>query len=161
MWKTGHSLIIAKMEEVHAKLAGEMSGHFYFNDRWFGFDDALYSAARLLEILSERAQTSDQIFTALPNSVSTPEIRVPMSDETKFQFIEKFKKHLDFKEGKIITLDGIRVDFDFGFGLVRASNTTPNLILRFEADNETNLKRVETMFRQQLLALDPTLSLPF
>lgn len=159
MWKTGHSLIIAKMEETHAKLAGELSGHFYFKDRFSGFDDALYAAARLLEILSEDDRSAEQIFSSIPNSISTPELKIDMADDKKFPFIEKFKKQAVFKGGKINTLDGVRVDFDDGFGIVRASNTTPSLVLRFEADTKEELKEIEEMFREQLLAVEPSLNL--
>jgi len=161
MWKTGHTLIIEKMEETGAKLAGELSGHFYFKDRFSGFDDALYAAARLLEILSEESQTSEAIFSSIPNSINTPELAIAMPDEKKFAFIEKFKKQAVFKGGTINLLDGIRVDFDYGFGLVRASNTTPSLVLRFEADTEPQLKEIEALFRAQLLGVDSGLSLPF
>lgn len=161
MWKTGHSLIVAKMQETKAKLAGEMSGHFYFQDRWSGFDDALYAAARLLEILSQEDQSSEGVFFSLPNSVSTPELKIPMADSAKFTFIKQLKARSGFKGGKIITLDGIRVEFEFGFGLVRPSNTTPSLVLRFEADTEAHLKEIQAVFRKELLALDPRLPLPF
>lgn len=161
MWKTGHSLIIAKMEEAHAKLAGELSGHFYFHDRFSGFDDALYAAARLLEILSEEPQSAEQLFARIPNSISTPELKIEMADAKKFAFMKKFEKQASFKDGKIITLDGIRVDFDYGFGLVRASNTTPSLVLRFEADTKEHLHSIQEMFRSQLLAINPGLTLPF
>jgi phosphomannomutase/phosphoglucomutase len=161
MWKTGHSLIEAKMGEVKAKLAGEMSGHFYFVDRWYGFDDGLYSAARLLEILSQEGVSSSQVFSQIPNSISTPELRINFSDEEKFKFIDKFKQQATFKNCKLTTIDGLRADFDFGFGLVRASNTTPCLILRFEADTKANLKKIQEMFRVQMLAIDPKLQMPF
>jgi len=161
MWKTGHSLIESKMREVKAKLAGEMSGHFYFVDRWFGFDDGLYSAARLFEILSEQSASLSRIFSQIPNSISTPELRINFSDEEKFKFIDSFTKRAIFKNGKILTIDGVRVDFDFGFGLIRASNTSPSLILRFEADSETNLKKIQEMFRVQMLAINPKLPMPF
>ncbi len=158
MWKTGHSLIIEKMEETAAKLAGELSGHFYFKDRFSGFDDALYAAARLLEIFSEQNRTFEEIFESIPKSISTPEIDIQIPDNKKFLFVEKFKKQAKFKEGKINTLDGIRVDFEDGFGLVRASNTTPSIVLRFEADTKERLKKIEEMFREQLLAIDPSLN---
>lgn len=161
MWKTGHSLIEAKIGEVKAKLAGEMSGHFYFVDRWFGFDDGLYSAARLLEILSEQSASISQIFSQIPNSISTPELKINFSDKEKFKFIDSFTKRACFKNGKIITIDGVRVDFDFGFGLLRVSNTTPCLVMRFEADTEANLKIIQEMFKVQMLAIDPKLQLPF
>lgn len=162
MWKTGHSFIKEKINEIDAKLAGEMSGHFYFNDRWFGFDDGLYSAARLLEILSQEDTSSiDAIFSRLPDSLSTPELRVPFPDINKFKFVENFKKKSTFNDGKLNTVDGVRVEFDYGFGLLRASNTTPCLILRFEADTPQNLKHVQDIFKQNLLSLDPSLQLPF
>ena len=161
MWKTGHSLIKAKLHESDAKIAAEMSGHFYFQDRWFGFDDALYAAARLLEILSQESDSSDRIFSSLPDSINTPELRVKIDDEEKFNFIEKFKAHATFKDGRITTLDGVRVDFNFGFGLIRASNTTPCLILRFEADTKQNLLSIQEMFRKQIVMIEPQLSLPF
>lgn len=161
MWKTGHSLIMAKIKETNASLAGEMSGHFYFNDRFYGFDDALYAAVRLIEILSEKNESLDQIFSHLPDSINTPEIRIPMADEEKFEFMKEFEKGATFKDAKIITIDGIRAEFDFGFGLIRASNTTPCLILRFEADTEINLKLIEKLFKAQLLALRPKLQIPF
>jgi phosphomannomutase/phosphoglucomutase len=161
MWKTGHSLIIAKMEETGAKLAGELSGHFYFKDRFFGFDDALYAAARFLEILSEGSQRSEDLFALIPTSVSTPELKIEMADEKKFQFMDQFKKQAVFKGGKMNTLDGVRVDFDYGFGLVRPSNTTPSLVLRFEADTLDKLKAIQEMFRAQLLAIQPGLLMPF
>ncbi len=160
MWKTGHSLIIAKMEETGAKLAGELSGHFYFKDRFSGFDDALYAAARLLEILSEDNRSSEAIFSLVPNSVSTPELKIDMPDEKKFAFLDKFKNQASFKDGKMTTLDGVRVDFEDGFGLVRASNTTPSLVLRFEADSKERLREIEEMFLAQLKAVEPGLSFP-
>ncbi len=160
VWKTGHSLIVTKMKETHAKLAGELSGHFYFKDRFSGFDDALYAAARLMEILSENDQSTEAIFSSIPSNFNTSEYKIDMADEKKFAFVEKFKKQAVFNGGKINLLDGIRVDFDFGFGLLRASNTTPSLVLRFEADNKERLQEIEEIFRIQLLAIDPGLSLP-
>lgn len=161
MWKTGHSLIEEKLHETKAIFAGEMSGHFFFNDRWFGFDDGIYSAARLLEILSKDERTPDEVFASLPDSVNTPELRIMMPEEKTRPFIDKFKKTAKFGDGKITTLDGIRVDFSFGFGLVRASNTTPCLVLRFEADNDANLKYIQELFKRQLLSIDSNLNLPF
>jgi phosphomannomutase/phosphoglucomutase len=161
MWKTGHSLIKSKMSEVDAALAGEMSGHFYFKDRWYGFDDALYAAARLLEILSATNASSEEVFSAIPDTINTPELRLPMADDKKFAFMEEFAKDAKFADGKLFSLDGVRVDWDFGFGLVRASNTSPYLILRFEANSETNLKAIQDLFRSKLLSIQPTLQMPF
>ncbi|MBS0286554.1 MAG: phosphomannomutase/phosphoglucomutase [Proteobacteria bacterium] len=161
MYKTGHALIKRKMREVNAELAGEMSGHFFFKERWFGFDDACYAAARLLEIVSKDKRTLSEIFHALPNSVSTPEINIAISEERKFPFIESLKKHHQFDEAELITVDGIRAEFKQGWGLVRASNTTPCLVLRFEAESEQALKEIQANFKRSLLALAPDLEVPF
>jgi phosphomannomutase / phosphoglucomutase len=161
MWKTGHSLIKAKMKETGALLGGEMSGHIFFKERWFGFDDALYAAARLIEILSTEQRTSAEVFAALPETVSTPELRIEMAEGEHFRFMERLLKHAQFAEATITTIDGLRVDFRDGWGLVRPSNTTPSLILRFEADNASALARIQNIFRQLMLTLDPTLPLPF
>lgn len=161
LWKTGHSLIKRKLLATGAALAGEMSGHLFFNDRWYGFDDALYAAARLLEILSLDARSSEEIFAALPDSVNTPELKIVLSEEGKFSFMEKFSSQAIFPEGELITIDGVRVDFPYGFGLIRASNTTPCLVLRFEADSEKNLTHIQNLFREKLLAVDKNLVLPF
>lgn len=161
MSKTGHSLIKAKMQEESALLAGEMSGHIFFNDRWFGFDDALYAGARLLEIIALQNKTASEIFAALPNSITTPEINVPMADDEKFTFVEVLQKQADFANAEINTLDGIRVEFADGWGLLRCSNTTPNLVLRFEADNERVLQRIKTLFKTQMLRVNSQLVLDF
>ena len=162
MWKTGHSLIKARMQESNVLLAGEMSGHVFFKERWYGFDDALYTAARLLEILSRDARPVDEIFAALPEDVSTPELRVDFDDDgAHFAFMERFREQANFPGGEVITIDGIRVEFDYGWGLVRASNTTPSLILRFEAENTEELERIQALFRDQMLAVDASLDLPF
>lgn len=165
MWRTGHSLIKAKMRDTGASLAGEMSGHFFFadNNRWYGFDDGIYAAARLLEIvagdLEERSVAA--LFDTLPTSVSTPELRLPMEEGSPFRFIEAFRASATFDDARITTLDGIRVDWPDGWGLVRASNTSPALVFRFDADTAKALERVMQAFRQRLLAVDPTLVLPF
>jgi phosphomannomutase/phosphoglucomutase len=138
-----------------------MSGHFFFVERWYGFDDAIYAGARLLEIVAKQNKTVDEIFKDLPNSVNTPELRLPMPDDKKFTFMGEFKRSAEFPGGKIITIDGIRVDFPNGFGLIRPSNTTPYLILRFEANTEQELKRIQDLFRTELLKVDPKLQLPF
>lgn len=161
MWKTGHSLVKAKMKETGALLAGECSGHIFFKERWYGFDDALYTAARLLEILAGDVRSSAEVFAALPNSMATPELNVTISDTRKFDFVNKLAKVATFGNGRINTTDGIRVDFDDGWGLVRASNTTPCLVMRFEADNAASLERIKNQFREQILAIDSSLQVPF
>ncbi|HEY5789555.1 MAG TPA: phosphomannomutase/phosphoglucomutase, partial [Gammaproteobacteria bacterium] len=161
MCKTGHSLIKARMRESGALLAGEMSGHFFFSERWFGFDDALYAGARLLEILSNLEQQTAEVFAALPDSVNTPELRVPVPDGAQHALIDLLVAQAEFPEANVITIDGLRVDFPDGWGLVRASNTTPNLILRFEADDDGALRAIQERFRTLLLAVEPNLKLPF
>ncbi|HET9835972.1 MAG TPA: phosphomannomutase/phosphoglucomutase [Rhodanobacteraceae bacterium] len=163
MWKTGHSLIKAKMKETGAQLAGEMSGHFFFRERWYGFDDGIYSAARLLEILADdpAGRTPEQIFATLPKGVSTPELKVPMKEGEHYAFIEHFRERAQFDGARLTTIDGVRADWPDGWGLVRASNTTPVLVLRFDADNAEALKRIQDVFRAQLLAVDSSLQLPF
>jgi phosphomannomutase/phosphoglucomutase len=163
MWKTGHSLIKSKMRETEAELAGEMSGHFFFRERWYGFDDGIYSAARLMEILAAdvEGRAPQQIFDSLPKGVSTPELKIPLPEGEHYRFIEKFKEKSSFEGARVTTIDGVRADWPDGWGLVRASNTTPVLVLRFDADSDAALLRIEDTFRKQLLALDPKLSLPF
>ncbi len=161
MWKTGHSLIKAKMRETEAELAGEMSGHFFFRERWFGFDDGIYSAARLLEILSADGREPVEVFAELPKGVSTPELKIKMAEGAHYVFMDKFAQRARFEGAKLATIDGIRADWPDGWGLVRCSNTTPCLVLRFDADNEPALARIQDAFRAQLLALDPSLQLPF
>jgi phosphomannomutase/phosphoglucomutase len=161
MWKTGHSLIKAKMRETEAELAGEMSGHFFFRERWYGFDDGIYSAARLLEILAASDGTPEELFAELPKGVSTPELKIPMAEGEHYEFVETFRERARFEGGKIATIDGIRVDWSDGWGLVRCSNTTPNLVLRFDADSAEALGRIQDVFRAQLLAVNPKLQLPF
>ena len=161
MWKTGHSLIKAKMRETEAELAGEMSGHFFFRERWFGFDDGIYAAARLLEILAADERTPGEIFAELPKGVSTPELKVPMREGENYAFIERFRDRARFEGAKVATIDGVRADWPDGWGLVRASNTTPVLVLRFDADNGEALSRIQELFRQQMLAVDAALDLPF
>jgi len=155
MWKTGHSLIKAKMREAGAELAGEMSGHFFFQERWYGFDDGLYSAARLLEILANRADTPSEVLGALPDGIATPEIKVPVESGSPHVLVERFVQHANFEGARLSTIDGLRADWDDGWGLIRASNTTPILVLRFEADNEAALKRIQDEFRIQLIAAAP------
>ena len=161
MWKTGHSLIKAKMKETGALLAGEMSGHIFFKERWFGFDDGIYSAARLLEIISLDSRNVDQVFSAFPVSHSTPEITVEVTDENKFAIIERLQREAKWGDASITTLDGVRADYPKGWGLVRASNTTPMLVLRFEGDSPEDLAQIQALFREQILALEPDIHLPF
>ncbi|GLQ45084.1 hypothetical protein GCM10007862_01350 [Dyella lipolytica] len=163
MWRTGHSLIKAKMRETGAELAGEMSGHFFFKERWYGFDDGIYAGARLLEILAGdiEGRTPEQIFETCPKGVSTPELKIEMAEGAHYRFIEKFREKANFGDAALITIDGVRADWPDGWGLVRPSNTTPVLVLRFDADNAEALKRIQDTFRKQLLAVDPTLKLPF
>ena len=146
--RTGHTFIKQKIRETGAKLGGEMSGHIFFNDRWAGFDDGIYAGARLLEIIDE--STDEDIFENLPNMISTPEINIAVSDSEKFQIVENFVRKADFINATIIDIDGIRVEFENGWGLLRASNTTPALVLRFEAQTEKVLKQIKETFKQNL-----------
>jgi phosphomannomutase/phosphoglucomutase len=161
IWKTGHSLIKAKLKETGALLAGEMSGHFFFKERWYGFDDALYAAARLLELLSRDARAPADIFAALPDTVNTPELHLQMTEGEHHDFIKQLVAHARFADAKVTTIDGLRVDFDDGFGLVRASNTQPVLVFRFEATSQQALQRIQTQFKGLILGLRPDLALPF
>ncbi|MFZ9310645.1 MAG: phosphomannomutase/phosphoglucomutase, partial [Arenimonas sp.] len=161
MWKTGHSLIKAKMKETHAELAGEMSGHFFFNERWFGFDDGIYAAARLLEILAAVPEGVQAKFDELPKLVSTPELKAEVAEGEQHAFIARFVEQAHFEGARISLIDGVRADWPDGWGLVRASNTTPVLVLRFEANDDAALARIQEAFRAQLLALKPDMVLPF
>ena len=161
MWKTGHSFIKAKLKETGAALAGEMSGHVFFKERWYGFDDAMYVGARLLEILSREADPS-AVLNALPDSVSTPELQLKTAEGENFALIDKMQKEAKFPGAEnIITIDGLRVEYPDGFGLMRSSNTTPVIVLRFEANDETAIKRIQASFREVLLKAKPDASLPF
>ena len=161
MWKTGHSFIKAKMQETGAALAGEMSGHIFFKERWYGFDDGLYTATRLLEILSHDARAPSAVFAELPETVNTPELKLEMKEGEHFKLMERLQKSAQFPGAKLTTIDGIRADFDDGWGLARPSNTTPTVVIRFEADNTAALERIQQQFRSALLSLDPSLKLPF
>lgn len=161
MWKTGHSFMKAKIKETGAKLAGEMSGHIFFNDRWFGFDDALYAAARLVEILSRDTRNSADIFADFPDSINTPELTVLLTEGENFKFIEHMFAKAHFSDGKITNIDGMRVDFAKGWGLVRASNTTPSLVIRFEADSNEAMQDIQNQFRQLMKQIKPDINLPF
>jgi phosphomannomutase/phosphoglucomutase len=148
MWKTGHSLIKAKLKETNGALAGEMSGHIFFNNRFFGFDDAVYASARLIEILSKTDKKTSELLADLPKTVSTPEIRVDCPEEVKFKIPELVKEA--FKAYEVDTTDGARIRFEKGWGLVRASNTQPVLVMRFEAQSEAELKKYQTLVEDTL-----------
>jgi len=161
LWKTGHSLIKAKMKEVGAALAGEMSGHTFFGERWYGFDDGLYAGARLLEILT-RSKDAAGVLDALPDALSTPELNIACAEGEQHALIAKLQANADFPNATdVIRIDGVRVEYPDGFGLARASNTTPVIVLRFEADNENALARIQHEFRRVLTAVKPGVELPF
>ena len=155
MSKTGHTFIKSMIRKENAILGGEMSGHIFFNDRWPGFDDGVYAGARMLEILS--TSEGKDIFSALPKLISTPEINLDTTDEKKFSIIEQFKQMSNFNDCKIIDIDGIRVEFDNGWGLLRASNTSPVLVLRFEANSVQELNNIKDRFKDILSKIDPVL----
>ncbi|MGJ3257946.1 MAG: phosphomannomutase/phosphoglucomutase [Alcanivorax sp.] len=162
MYKTGHSLIKAKMKECGAPLAGEISGHIFFADRWFGCDDGLYAGARLLEILSLQDDSAGQVFDGLKTGLTTPALYIDVSEENKFALVDALTARAEqFAGGRPTTIDGLRVDFPDGWGLVRASNTTPSLVARFEGRDEDALERVKEQFRKHLQAVDDSLELPF
>jgi phosphomannomutase/phosphoglucomutase len=158
MWKTGHSHMKAKLKETGALLAGEFSGHICFGERWYGFDDALYSAVRLLEILGSESRTADEIFAQFPTTFSTPEIKITTTETEKFDVMKHLEIEGDFGAGTITSIDGIRVDYADGWGLIRPSNTSPVLSLRFEADTAEALERIQDVFQAQLTALETGLS---
>jgi phosphomannomutase/phosphoglucomutase len=161
LWKTGHSLVKAKMKETGALLAGEMSGHVFFKERWYGFDDGLYAGARLLEYLSKQADLNATL-NELPNSVNTPELHIKLKEGENYALIDQLQKTAQFVGAKeVITIDGLRVEYADGFGLMRSSNTTPVIVLRFEADNAEALKRIQDDFRRVLLQAAPHVTLPF
>jgi len=161
MCPTGHSIVKRIMKDEGAALAGEMSGHLFFKDRWYGFDDALYSACRLLEIISSSDLTVSEQFASIPNSVNTPELKIAIADEEKFLFMQRFYQQAEFPQARIITIDGLRVEFAKGWGLLRASNTTPCLVARFEAEDSENLLEIQQLFKTQMHLLDRQLELPF
>ena len=161
MWKTGHSFIKQKLQETGAPLAGEMSGHVFFKDRWYGFDDALYAGARLLEILS-RERDPGAILEGLPDSVSTPELHLKLAEGENYVLMDRLKATARFESAReVITIDGLRVEYADGFGLARPSNTTPVVVLRFEADDAVALKRIQEDFRRAILAVKKDAALPF
>jgi phosphomannomutase/phosphoglucomutase len=149
MWKTGHSLIKEKMRAEKAVLGGEMSGHIFFADRYFGYDDAIYASCRLVELLSKTDKRLSQLLDDVPVTHITPEIRVDCPDEIKFEVVEKVKEELK-KSHAIIDVDGVRVKFNDGWGLVRASNTQPVLVLRFEASSEKRLQEIKKLFEDKV-----------
>ena len=159
MWKTGHSLIKSKMIETGALLAGEMSGHIFFKERWYGFDDGIYSAVRLCEILASTSESASAMFKRFPEDVSTPEINIQVTEDEKFDLVTQLQS-AHFPTGKVSTIDGIRVDYLDGWGLVRASNTTPVLVLRFEGQNQAVLQRIKEEFQRHLYAVDTKLTVP-
>jgi phosphomannomutase/phosphoglucomutase len=161
LWKTGHSLIKAKLKELNAPLAGEMSGHTFFAERWYGFDDAVYAGARLLELVS-RERDPSAMLNALPDSVTTPELNLKLAEGEPHRLIGELQRTAQFPGAtEVIKLDGLRVEYVDGFGLARASNTTPVIVLRFEAQDDAGLKRIQEEFRRVLLAAKPDAVLPF
>ena len=161
MSKTGHSFIKKNLFEKNALLAGEMSGHIFFKDRWFGFDDAIYAGSRMLEILSEKEKSSSDIFSEIPQNLSTPEINLSVSDENKFSIVNKLIKILEKESGEISSLDGIRIDKDSCWGLIRASNTSPNLVLRFEGNSPQDLDDIKNVFKKAISKVDNTIKTNF
>jgi phosphomannomutase / phosphoglucomutase len=162
LWKTGHSLIKAKLKETGAPLAGEMSGHVFFKERWYGFDDGLYAGARMLEILSREKDVA-KVLDALPESVSTPELQIPLEREGEnHRLIAELQKTARFEGAtEVLTIDGLRVEYPDGFGLMRASNTTPVIVLRFEADTQQALARIQRDFKRVLSQAKPDAKLPY
>jgi phosphomannomutase/phosphoglucomutase len=161
MWKSGHSMLKQKMKETHALLAGEYSGHIIFSERWYGFDDGIYTGARLLEILSLDYRTSAEVFAELPESLSTPEYVVSLEEGHAETIMEAIDLQPDIPNARMVKIDGLRVEFEQGWGLVRASNTSPALLFRFEAESEAELDRVQGVFRELVNKVDPQLELPF
>lgn len=161
MWQTGHSLIKHKMKQEQAALGGEMSGHIFFKERWYGFDDGLYTGARLLEILS-RTQYPSQVLESLPQDISTPELKIHMEEGEPHALIQRLQEQANLPQAlRLIKIDGIRAEYADGFGLARASNTTPVIVLRFEAQNESSLQRIQADFRQLFKQFAPAVELPF
>ncbi len=161
MCKSGHSYVKQKMVETDALLGGEFSAHIFFKHRWFGFDDGMYAGVRFLELMDKYEASADDLLDRMPPSCSTPELFLAMPEARKFEVMNMLKQQLAFPGGALSLLDGVRADFEHGWGLIRASNTTPNLVLRFEADNPTALRQIQAQFRTALLALIPNLQLPF
>ncbi|MDB5796702.1 MAG: Phosphomannomutase [Paucimonas sp.] len=161
MWKTGHSLVKAKMRETGAPLGGEMSGHVFFKDRWYGFDDGLYAGARLLELMT-RVPDPSAVLNALPQSTSTPELQLQLTEGENFRLIEQLQRDAKFPGAEqVITIDGLRVEYPDGFGLARSSNTTPVVVMRFEAENQQALARIQGEFKRVIQAAKPDATLPY
>ena len=154
--KTGHTFIKQKIRETDALLGGEMSGHIFFNDRWPGFDDGIYAGARMLEIIANSEQ--EDSFVTVPNMLSTPEINIPAADEEKFQIVKTFIENSNFNDAKIVSIDGIRVEFEKGWGLLRPSNTSPCLVLRFEAETNDDLNKIKEIFYLGLKSIKPNIN---
>ncbi len=162
MWKTGHSFIKNKMKEIDAPLAGEMSGHIFFKERWYGFDDALYTSARFIEIFTNAKESPTELFAELPDGFSTPELRMPLEEEMHGGFMEELiEKMAAMLDGDFIDIDGLRVEFSDGWGLARPSNTSPYIILRFEGESEVALERIKSDFRSAIKLVIPDVELPF
>jgi phosphomannomutase / phosphoglucomutase len=165
MWKTGHSLIKAKLKESGAPLGGEMSGHIFFKDRWYGFDDGMYAGARMLEILT-RAKAAGKsvtdVLNGLPNAISTPELQWKLEEGENFKLIDRLQKEARFEGADSVSqIDGLRVEYPDGFGLARSSNTTPVIVLRFESDTQEGIERIQKDFRRVLTAVKSDADLPF
>lgn len=161
IWKTGHSFMKLKMRETGAALGGEVSGHMFFKERWYGFDDGIYTAARMLEIVGAYEETAADLFDTLPDAYNTPEIDIHFPEGEHYVFCDRFKELVDFGNAKVFDLDGMRVDFEDGWGLIRPSNTSPVLVLRFEGESPAALERIKELFREKILSVDSTLELPF
>src|SRR5690606_36304596 len=161
MYRTGHSLIKKKLRETGAALTGEMSGHIFFRERWYGFDDGLYTAARLCELMSRMNGTPTDILGALPDSLNTPELRLELAEGEQHALVNELVAAARFDGATVYTVDGLRVEFDDGFALAQASNTTPTVIIRFEADDDRAMSRIQDDFRALFERVRPGISLPF
>jgi phosphomannomutase/phosphoglucomutase len=162
MWRTGHSFIKSKLKETGAALAGEMSGHIFFKERWFGFDDGVYAGARLLELLSKMEESPQEVFDKLPNTINTPELHITTENFGEhYVLMDKIVANASFPDEQVSTFDGLRVDFKDGFGLIRPSNTTPVLVMRFEGDSLESLNNIQDKFRKLLIQTNNSLELPF
>ena len=162
MWKTGHSLMKKRMKATDAIIGGEFSGHFYIQDRWYGFDDGLYAAARLLEIISCHNGSTADLFARLPEDISTPEITINTTDARKFEILKTLSQDQQLTaDARVFTIDGMRIEFQDGWGLIRASNTTPKLTLRFAGDDQAAIERIQQRMKQALTLHAPDLQVPF